>query len=466
MAANARFFDASPALRARLAFALAWATAAAYYLLLRHSGPFGDEGSYCTIAQGIVDGALPYRDYFNEKPPVQYFWTALVFSLFGSGIDSSRIAASAMLGIALSITLLPLSRRPHALLQLLFWTAALASLGLLMRAYNNLAESTLAVLFVASLALMLRPGANTSGHTAFAVGLLQGLACGVRQSAWISALLLGFTPWTAASRPSYLAGLLCGLAAWIAPLAILGILGETFSATLLFHADNSNFATYFSHHGENKTVALLIWLAIVASVYSHAKKNGHLWMVLWLIIAALPFFGRLDAFRLWPSILMGLAYLIGSRSLAPNPRLLLAGTLILPAIAIGLYKPGDFNNALAISREAARQTAPDDRIWAGPFAPNLYCLSQRRPASRYYFSLPWTMKPDAQAALLHDLQASPPKLIIDTSSGDLQLTSLVPGMGELLARHYQLVNETKTARFYLRKPTPASASFTAPPRSS
>ena len=42
-----------------------------------------DEAVYAVIANGINDGALPYRDAVDHKPPVPHYLYALLFSLFG-----------------------------------------------------------------------------------------------------------------------------------------------------------------------------------------------------------------------------------------------------------------------------------------------------------------------------------------------------------------------------------------------
>jgi len=31
-----------------------------------------DEGTYATVARGLLDGQLPYRDLFDHKPPLVY----------------------------------------------------------------------------------------------------------------------------------------------------------------------------------------------------------------------------------------------------------------------------------------------------------------------------------------------------------------------------------------------------------
>jgi hypothetical protein len=42
-----------------------------------------DEGTYATVARLLLAGGVPYRDAFNQSPPILYVWYALSFLLFG-----------------------------------------------------------------------------------------------------------------------------------------------------------------------------------------------------------------------------------------------------------------------------------------------------------------------------------------------------------------------------------------------
>ncbi len=65
--------------------------------------PFqADEGVYATIARGLLEGQVPYRDLFDHKPPLIYGWYAFSFLVFGEGLMAPRIVAS----LALSATTL------------------------------------------------------------------------------------------------------------------------------------------------------------------------------------------------------------------------------------------------------------------------------------------------------------------------------------------------------------------------
>src|SRR3989337_1933133 len=58
-----------------------------------------DEGVYATIAQGLLDGRVPYRDLFDNKPPLVYGWYAFSFLLFGESVVAPRIVAAAALSL-------------------------------------------------------------------------------------------------------------------------------------------------------------------------------------------------------------------------------------------------------------------------------------------------------------------------------------------------------------------------------
>jgi len=51
--------------------------------------PFGrDQGIFATVASGLLEGKMPYRDLWDHKPPGIYFLYALVFKLLGKEMRS------------------------------------------------------------------------------------------------------------------------------------------------------------------------------------------------------------------------------------------------------------------------------------------------------------------------------------------------------------------------------------------
>ena len=419
-----------------LALGMGAGVAAAYYILLRGVGPFGDEGSYCTIAQGIVDGYAPYLDYFNEKPPLHYYWTAFVFSLFGATMDSSRLAASLQLGGALALVLMPLAERRHGW-RILYWALLIGAAGLSMRAYNNLAESSLALLGVIGLRFALRARAAKATQHGLWAGLSQGLSCGFRLTAALNVLVLAWAPWSWRARASYFAGVVLALSIWVGMLAVNHLVEPFLESTVLFHKDNPASGSYFRGILPQELTGILIWVLVIAVAGYSAIKRRQVWVLVYLLGAALPFFGRMDAFRLWPSTLVGLSYLVAQTNLGPTRWLgWTVGWVSVLVLMIATRPVEGYSRARAIADAVSGLTQPHERVWVVPFNPNVYCLSNRRPASRYYFVLPWTLKPDVRREIMHDLRARPPRVVVEGSWGKSMLPRLFPEVLPWLQANY------------------------------
>ncbi len=56
-----------------------------------------DEGFYAAVAQQLLDGGIPYRDAFDNKPPLVFAWYALSFLMFGEHIWAPRLLVSLLL---------------------------------------------------------------------------------------------------------------------------------------------------------------------------------------------------------------------------------------------------------------------------------------------------------------------------------------------------------------------------------
>jgi 4-amino-4-deoxy-L-arabinose transferase-like glycosyltransferase len=68
-------------------FAIGWLYPFHNYTLLN-----ADEGIILQGAQQILAGQVPYRDFFTFYTPGSYYWTALLFRLFGDSILTARAA--------------------------------------------------------------------------------------------------------------------------------------------------------------------------------------------------------------------------------------------------------------------------------------------------------------------------------------------------------------------------------------
>ncbi len=62
-----------------------------------------DHGAFATIASGLLEGQVPYRDLWDEHPPGIFLLYALSFSLFGQYMAAPRLVeALALIGVVLS----------------------------------------------------------------------------------------------------------------------------------------------------------------------------------------------------------------------------------------------------------------------------------------------------------------------------------------------------------------------------
>ncbi|HZR31875.1 MAG TPA: glycosyltransferase family 39 protein, partial [Terriglobales bacterium] len=79
-------------------------------IFCRYSTIEPDEGIILEGAQRILQGQVLYRDFFSFYTPGSYYWTALLFKIFGNSFVVARLAL-AVLGGVLSVICYLLSRR-------------------------------------------------------------------------------------------------------------------------------------------------------------------------------------------------------------------------------------------------------------------------------------------------------------------------------------------------------------------
>jgi hypothetical protein len=96
------------------------------YPFVRVLWRIGDEGTLVHNAQRVVEGALPYRDFFDVMGPGSFYWLGLFFKLFGTQWLVAR-GVLLLTGVATALLMYRLARRldpgPGALLPGLFYLA-------------------------------------------------------------------------------------------------------------------------------------------------------------------------------------------------------------------------------------------------------------------------------------------------------------------------------------------------------
>ena len=90
----------------------AFSAGAYLYTILHVFWRYGDEGLVLYGAQSVLEGALPYRDFFEVFGPGSFYWTGLSFELFGNDVNTARTLLS-ITGVALALLSLWLTIRVH-----------------------------------------------------------------------------------------------------------------------------------------------------------------------------------------------------------------------------------------------------------------------------------------------------------------------------------------------------------------
>jgi len=213
-------------------------------------------------------------------------------------------------------------------------------------------------------------------------------------------------------------------------------------------------------------VLLVIWLLAAYFGASYSGRNfGHYFIQILVPVSLLSALMLVEAWRglgAWP---------LTSRGLATPAR----GVFVV-AVAVALFLPLDrFHedfSLFAARRPAkervafeglldhiARTTRSTDRLFVWGYNPEIYVLSNRRPATRYsntnYLTgmLPWEnhrpgidtsehIVPGAWDILMDELAAQPPTLVIDTAVGNHRYyrkypVSAFPRLESLLATSYR-----------------------------
>lgn len=429
------------------------------FLSLRARGLMSDEGSACTIAQGILQGRLPYKFYFNEKPPLQYFWTAAIMAISQPTFFGARLAPAVTLAMTAACILCGLLARTRNLLVILGWTAMLFLVAVDLSAFLDLAEAMLALLFCASALLVIHEdlGKETPRLKAGLQGVLFGIAIGFRQHAIAPALVMLFLPNARLHKRAYGMGLVLGIVGWLGPLLALGIGPDLYNSTVAFYFNEGVAARYFRRPQWNDYGGFALWIVCFAWLANLKVYRPQLpWLIFWFASMALSAAGRMDAFRLWPSTA---AMLVLIAQAAPDKGLAARGSALafasLAMLTLFRAFPADSSVILAASDRVASATSDKDLIWIGPSNPMVYCLANRRPASRYYFILPWTAKATVRQQIVADITRRAPKLLVlDGYKRELSVSQVLPELLGVVSKHYHAIETYGSLTFYQRNSLP------------
>lgn len=173
-----------------------------YYSIFYHwTALNGDEGIVLQGAQRILNGEVLYRDFFSFVTPGSYYWTALLFKVFGSSILVAR-AALILYGGLFAVFIYVLARRVCSTWTAIF-TAYLFTLTCLPYQFMALHNWDSTLWACAALYLAVRFVETPHWGQALACGTFASLTCLFEQSkgaGLVAGLVLGMAALAWAQR--------------------------------------------------------------------------------------------------------------------------------------------------------------------------------------------------------------------------------------------------------------------------
>jgi 4-amino-4-deoxy-L-arabinose transferase-like glycosyltransferase len=468
------------------------------------SAPFErDEGTYATVAQGILDGQVPYRDLFDNKPPLVYGWYALSFLLFGEGVEAPRIVAALML----SVTTLALFAQARLMFSrgLAYIAAAFFSIstGVPFLALHANTEAYMLLPLVTSVVAFTVGMSSNRLPWFLAAGLLGALAIGTKQVAvWnFAALAIVALIWRWRSGAegferltplaSLLAGAFLGLAIIAIPFMMMGALDELVYANVSYNWLYASFLSWGERlvdFGSGTTYVFLAAAPLLAgavfgllTLLRRRKRASDYLIIGWAVASAI---GVASGGRFFPHYFLHLApalalltavtlydVLGGARRLplAP-PALLFGGLLVMVSVttnAVMYLAPEPAERRVADTvfyqkewEEASKalglyiqeRTSPGETIFNFGREPQIYFYADRRPAAQFFYDWAYQYDETTLHKTVDVLRLKRPAYIIDSVKPPLFPAGPRPAaLKALLDADYEYVGSLYFADIYKLK---------------
>lgn len=460
-----------------------------------------DEGAYATIAQGILDGKVPYRDLFDNKPPLIYGWYSLSFLVFGESVWAPRIVAAVLLSLT---TLAVFGQAKLVMPRGVAYTAAgvfAVSTGLPWVALHANTEAYMLLPLVTSL-IAFTLGIRSGGLAWFVLaGALGGLAVMTKQVAiWnVVALALVAASWHASDpstvvarmRPALcvLGGALASITLVMLPFVINGSADDLLYANLSYNWLYVG-ALSTAERLLNAGYGLLLFFGVAAPVivagtiglfviWKQRRQQAYYAVAAWAVGSAV---GVATGGRFFPHyflhLLPALAILSAivfydvwrrGRHLSSKPVLWVSIALVVISAGTNLVLysvPRQAEHVVASSvyhqnqwkehgddlgRFIESTTQPGDKIFNLGRESYLYFYADRQPPGRYFYD--WAVNYDDRnfQQMLLDLKVTHPKYIIDSAQAPLfedYDESHPPELMEFIDSNYDYIGRVYFADVY------------------
>lgn len=393
-----------------------------------------DEAVYSILATGMLDGSWPYRDLWDNKPPLIYVWNL-------PGALTASLEVQRLFGILLG-------------------ASSVGALAVVARRWLRGRQVVLAAWAYALFLANPYIGLGTTIETYVLLPLLVAMAI---PSAFFAGVLLAVAAMT---KPTALIFLPVLLAVWkqqswrtLAGLAVTGLLlalpfvavwRDLWTANVSFNLEFGDYGV--REYGGGQRVwqllgmrpevvigSLAIWLAALAG--APHLRNPIIW--LWIVcgVFALKSNGYTTGFEyshyytlLAPPLAIVAALGLEALLVRIRARIVLIAAacfslaIIGSAVGLTIANPDDDRAALIRAVETT-----DGEFYMLGGTPQLYAETQRQPERRFFFNIPLIVREAWGDKTRTNLVACPPNVLVVNIKGDRRSLFEVPWSGEIQA---------------------------------
>ncbi len=441
-----------------------------FYLPFLQEPFMRDEGFYASVAQSILHGGIPYRDAFDNKPPLIFGWYTLSFLLFGQNVWAPRLLVSLLLCATAGLVyvegrLLFTHRKALA-------AAGMFSLSIGLASFETNANTEYFMLLPMVGGLVCFTLGQQRGHLGWyaAAGFLSGIAIMTKETSQFAPLLfigLAVLPavrsqgWGAfkdrdAMRKAggLVAGSVAAAGLVVAPFIVSGTFGAFLDAVVLYTlqyvgdvplliklvgvARAPAFLLVFAapwalltalaafsclKQGNDRNWLLVGWFAAgVAGIFAAGRFYNHYYVQLLPAMALLAPVGweflrsqwgsrnfRRAAYAIAPVVILLTMIVNGDIYVQPNAAERHEAKYRFTEVTEWETQ------SPALGAYLAARTSPGDLIYNLGYQSELYFYADRRSPSRFLFDYAFAVDPKFEQEALRDLQARNPLYIVDSA---------------------------------------------------
>jgi 4-amino-4-deoxy-L-arabinose transferase-like glycosyltransferase len=465
-----------------------------------------DEGVYATIARGWREGAVPYRDLWDNKGPLLFLWYVASFTWLGESVVAPRVLAGLAAGACVPFVWLSarnlLGQREATFAAAIY---ALSFVNLYIQVTAN-GEVFMLLPMTAGLWAFSNGARGGSLRWFLLAGALTSLATFTRQSAlwafigygaWLGVLFLRVPEerWAYFKAGAALAvGAIVAAVPIVVYFAVQGALYELWHAMFAFNWSWASRTAWYMKLVPPIILnplpllgGLAFWSLAAIGVWRLARRGGR---AAWLVLSFLGFSEAATqtmgtafphyAVQLLPGAALagavGLSYVIerwraGRR--VPASALALAAGVTLAGATFVYMQPTpaerfeaqygfrdnaeDAIAAAEIADAVEAMTEPTDYVYEWGRESEIYWLADRQPASRWLHNRPYKVDKSVMDEIIADLDETRPAVILFTLEEEQLAAGAYTPPEEIRAyldEHYRYAGRVGYADLYEREGTP------------